>query len=141
MPANKRESKQPTYLVCIGRRAHRLQHPRSVAGEAPRASDMLAPMRQSTTPVTLFEEIENNVTGKLTYTKLDSDYLQTDENLGRMASYLIETYKPQFTTVHLVCVDHFAHADGRDSERVRKAVAGVDNAMGGSPKALTAQVF
>ena len=47
-----------------------------------------------------------------------------------MASYLIETYKPQFTTVHLVCVDHFAHADGRDSEHVRKAVAGVDNAIG-----------
>lgn len=47
-----------------------------------------------------------------------------------MTSYIIETYKPQFTTVHLVCVDHFAHADGRDSKNVRKAVAGVDNAIG-----------
>ena len=93
-------------------------------------SDRLAPMRKHTSPATLFEDVEMNATGKLDGTKLNSDYLLMDENLGRMASYLIETYKPQFTTVHLVCVDHFAHADGRDSENVRKAVAGVDNAIG-----------
>ena len=93
-------------------------------------SDRLGPMRKHTSPVTLFEEVEKNATGKLDGTKLNSDYLQMDENLSRMTSYLIETYKPQFTTVHLVCVDHFAHADGRDSENVRKAVAGVDNAIG-----------
>ena len=93
-------------------------------------SDRLGPMRKHTSPATLFEEIEKNATGKLDGTKLNSDYLLMDENLSRMTSYLIETYKPQFTTVHLVCVDHFAHADGRDSENVRKAVAGVDNAIG-----------
>ena len=93
-------------------------------------SDRLAPMRKHTSPVTLFEEVEKNATGKLDGTKLNSDYLLMDENLSRMTSYLIETYKPRFTTVHLVCVDHFAHIDGRDSENVRKAVAGVDNAIG-----------
>lgn len=96
----------------------------------PDGSDRLGPMRKYTSPATLFEEVEENATGKLNGTKLNSDYLLMDENLGRMTSYLIETYKPQFTTVHLVCVDHFAHADGRDSENVRKAVAGVDNAIG-----------
>jgi predicted AlkP superfamily pyrophosphatase or phosphodiesterase len=93
-------------------------------------SDRLGPIRKYTTPATLFEEVEKNATGKLDGSKLNSDYLLMDENLSRMASYLIETYKPQFTTVHLVCVDHFAHNDGRDSENVRKAVAGVDNAIG-----------
>ncbi|MBL0745592.1 alkaline phosphatase family protein [Chryseolinea sp. Jin1] len=93
-------------------------------------SDRLAPMRKHTSPPSLFAEVEQNATGKLDHTKLNSDYLLMDENLGRITSYLIETYKPQFTTVHLVCVDHFAHADGRDSENVRKAVAGVDHAIG-----------
>lgn len=97
---------------------------------AKRDGDMLAPMRSHTVPATLFEEVEKNATGKLDAIELNSDFLSMDENLGRMTSYLIETYKPQFTTVHLVCVDHFAHADGRDSENVRKAVAGVDNAIG-----------
>jgi len=97
---------------------------------AERQGDPLAPLRKTVSPSTLFEEIEKNATGKLDGPKLNSDYLQMDENLGRMTSYLIETYKPRFTTVHLVCVDHFAHADGRDSENVRKAVAGVDNAIG-----------
>ncbi|MEJ7644923.1 MAG: ectonucleotide pyrophosphatase/phosphodiesterase [Chryseolinea sp.] len=93
-------------------------------------NDRLGPMRKHSSPATLFEEIEKNATGKLDGTRLDSDYLLMDENLGRMASYIIETYKPQFTTVHLVCLDHFAHNDGRDSENVRKALAGVDNAIG-----------
>ncbi|HEY5751253.1 MAG TPA: ectonucleotide pyrophosphatase/phosphodiesterase [Chryseolinea sp.] len=96
----------------------------------PDGSDRLGPLRKHTSPPSLFADIEANATGKLDGTKLNSDYLLMDENLGRMTSYLIETYRPQFTAVHLVCVDHFAHADGRDSENVRKAVAGVDNAIG-----------
>jgi hypothetical protein len=77
-------------------------------------------MRQQTTPKGLFEEIEQKATGKLTADDLNSDFLILDQNIARMASYLISTYKPNLTTVHLLCVDHFAHEEGRQGDKCAK---------------------
>jgi predicted AlkP superfamily pyrophosphatase or phosphodiesterase len=92
-------------------------------------TDPLAPFRKYSMPAGLFEEMEKNATGKLYNQDLDG-HLSTDENLTRMASYLIETYKPNLTTIHLVCVDHYAHAEGRMGVDVKKAVANIDRNIG-----------
>jgi predicted AlkP superfamily pyrophosphatase or phosphodiesterase len=52
------------------------------------------PMRQQATPKGLMEEMEQKATGKLTSNDLNSDFLVLDQNIARMASYLIGTYKP-----------------------------------------------
>ncbi|MBA9076583.1 alkaline phosphatase family protein [Rufibacter quisquiliarum] len=79
----------------------------------------------------LWAELEQNATGKLEAHdfNLDKDYLSMDDNVARMAGYLLRKYKPNFTTVHLAAVDHAEHAQGRHGENVRKAVAGADHAI------------
>ncbi|KAA5547488.1 alkaline phosphatase family protein [Adhaeribacter rhizoryzae] len=80
------------------------------------------------TPAGLWQEIELNATGKLEANdfNMDKDYLVMDDNVARMAAYLIRKYRPNFTTVHLPVVDH---AEGRDGEQVRRAVTGADRAI------------
>jgi len=100
--------------------------------DAPRntkLADPLQPFRQYSKPAGLFEEMEKNATGKLYNHDLDG-HLSTDDNLARMASYMIETYKPNLITIHLVCVDHYAHMEGRLGLDVRKAVEGIDHNIG-----------
>src|SRR5690606_31969212 len=44
--------------------------------------------------------------------------------------YLIRQYKPVLTTVRLSCVDHFEHLQGREGDKVVRAVANADGAVG-----------
>ena len=98
--------------------------------------DRVAPMRQYTTPRGLWEEIEQNATGKLLYDDLNGDYLLLDENIARMGSYLIRKYKPRFTAVHFPCVDEAEHDEGRDGNKVRLAVASADKCIGNLLEAI-----
>lgn len=93
-------------------------------------ADKVKAIREKTTPRGLLEELEQNATGKLTQDNFNDDYLTKDENIGRMASYIIRTYKPNLVAVHLVCVDHFEHAEGRLGLMVRKAISNADRAVG-----------
>lgn len=97
-----------------------------------------AQLNPNVTPAGLFEEIQQEATGKLTYGKMTLDNLAIDENLGRIASYLLKKYKPNFTTVHIVCVDHAEHSTGRNSDEVRKALSSADHALGDILEAITA---
>jgi predicted AlkP superfamily pyrophosphatase or phosphodiesterase len=101
----------------------------SDAGRDMKLADPLTPFRKYATPAGLFEELEKNATGKLYNRDLDG-HLSTDDNLARMGSYIIETYKPNLITIHLVCVDHYAHAEGRMGIDVKKAVANIDRNIG-----------
>lgn len=92
-------------------------------------ADPLQPFRRWSTPAGLFEEMEQNATGHLYNADLDGA-LNTDDNLARMAAYLIEKHKPNLITVHLVCVDHMAHGEGRLGPDVKRAVLGVDHNIG-----------
>lgn len=87
--------------------------------------------RRSAAPAGLWEELELQATGKLEANEfnLDKDYLVMDENVARMAGYLIRKHKPNLVTVHLAAVDHAEHADGRDGDNVRRAVSGADRAI------------
>ncbi|HEV7378418.1 MAG TPA: alkaline phosphatase family protein [Dyadobacter sp.] len=80
-------------------------------------------------PKGLYEEIEQNATGKLEEIDFESDYLSMDDNMSRISGYLIRKYKPSFLAVHLVAVDHFEHEEGRDGDKVRSSLAGVDRGI------------
>lgn len=104
--------------------------------EVNRSIDRTTAIRREATPAGLFEEIEQFATGKLSGEDLNSDYFSMDENTGRMAAYLVKKYKPNFTTVHLVCADHAQHGEGREGMHVRQAVATADRAIGNILEAI-----
>lgn len=86
----------------------------------------------STTPAGLWNELQEKATGILEAADFNmvKEELIMDENVARMGAYIIKTYKPAFTALHLACTDHYEHAQGREGYLVRKAVAGADRALG-----------
>ncbi len=80
-------------------------------------------------PKGLFEEIETHATGSLEMNDYNLSSLSMDQNLGRIASYILQKYKPNLLTIHLPNTDGAQHRFGRESDMVRKAVAGADQAV------------
>lgn len=78
----------------------------------------------------LIDKIELNATGKLDGENMNEEYQSLDENAGRMAAYILKTYKPNFLAVHFAGVDGAEHEQGRDGNKVRLAVATADRAIG-----------
>lgn len=78
----------------------------------------------------LIEEIETNATGKLNGENMNEECLSLDENSGRMAAYILKTYKPALLAVHFACVDGAQHEQGRDGAKVKLALATADRAIG-----------
>jgi hypothetical protein len=87
-------------------------------------NDNAGGMSKEAYPAGLYEEIQENVGGKMA-----NNYFTADVNNARMTAYLIMKYKPSFTAVHLADVDHFEHEEGRDGDKVRSAVASADQAI------------
>lgn len=90
----------------------------------------IEPMRENETPKGLLAEMEVNVLGKLNEQTFNGDYLNREDRIGEMAGYILETYKPNLITVHLIATDHFQHVEGREGPMVRKSVAVTDRAIG-----------
>lgn len=80
-------------------------------------------MSKEASPAGLYEEIQENVGGKM------ANQFTSDVNNARMTAYLLMKYKPGFTAVHLADVDHYEHEQGRDGDKVRAAVASADQAI------------
>lgn len=99
-------------------------------------STQLSITREVATPKGLLEEIEMNATGKLRPEIFNNKYLLMDENISRMGTYLIEKYKPAFTALHFISVDHVTHTEGKDGDKVKQAVALVDRAVGSVVEAI-----
>jgi predicted AlkP superfamily pyrophosphatase or phosphodiesterase len=93
--------------------------------------DRLAITQRNATPQGFWEEVQREATGRLDANdfNLAKDYLSMDENVARIAAYIIRRYKPSFTALHLPAVDHAEHADGRDGTQVRRAVSGADRSV------------
>lgn len=53
-----------------------------------------------------------------------------DENVARIAAYVIKKDQPNLMAVHLFSVDHFEHMQGRQGDSVRAAVADADSSIG-----------
>ncbi|WP_339864265.1 ectonucleotide pyrophosphatase/phosphodiesterase [uncultured Algoriphagus sp.] len=90
----------------------------------------IEPMRAMETPKGLMAEMELNVLGKLNEKTFNGDYLNREDRIGDMAGYVLETYKPNLITLHLIATDHFQHSEGRNGPMVSKAVAATDRAIG-----------
>jgi len=90
----------------------------------------IEPMRDMETPKGLMAEMELNVLGKLNEKTFNGDYLNREDRIGDMAGYVLETYKPNLITLHLIATDHFQHSEGRDGPMVYKAIAATDRAIG-----------
>jgi predicted AlkP superfamily pyrophosphatase or phosphodiesterase len=92
--------------------------------------DRATPVRKHAIPKGIYEEIEQNATGKLDSTNMNDNYFSLDENAGRMAAYIFKKYKPNFLALHFATVDGEEHEFGRDADSVRLAVEANDRAIG-----------
>lgn len=53
-----------------------------------------------------------------------------DQNVAKIAAYVIKKDHPNLMTIHLFSVDHYEHMQGREGDSVKAAVAGADSAIG-----------
>ncbi len=53
-----------------------------------------------------------------------------NQNIGKIAAYIIKKSKPELMTIHVFSVDGAEHAQGRNGDRVQEAVADADEAVG-----------
>jgi predicted AlkP superfamily pyrophosphatase or phosphodiesterase len=91
--------------------------------------DEVKALYQESNPKTLFDEVQENAIGKLgEYRAVLNDYTN-DQNKARMAAYILRKYKPGFLAIHIGLTDHYQHEQGRDGDKVRSAVVGVDVAV------------
>jgi len=91
--------------------------------------DEIKALYKESNPKSLFDEVQENAIGKLgEYGAVLNDYTN-DQNKARMAAYILRKYKPAFLAIHIGLTDHYQHEQGRDGDKVRSAVVGVDVAV------------
>lgn len=90
----------------------------------------IEPMREMESPKGFLAEMEREVVGKLNERTFNGDYLNREDRIGEMAGYVLETYRPNLITLHLIATDHFQHEQGRDGPMVAKSLAATDRAIG-----------
>ncbi|TRZ43533.1 alkaline phosphatase family protein [Robertkochia solimangrovi] len=99
-------------------------------------SDRREATREFATPKGLFEEVTEYATGQMEKDAYNLTSFRMDENLGRIASHIIEKYKPNLLTVHFPNTDGAQHKMGREGDYVNRAIANADNAVGAIYDAL-----
>ncbi len=122
-----------SWPVSVGAPIH-YNLPENFSLKAP--GDRRGPISDAATPKGLFEEVMKAATGELEANDLNLRYYSMDENLGRMAGYIIRKYQPNFISVHIVGVDGAQHAEGREGRNVPRAVANADHAVGAIREAV-----
>lgn len=90
----------------------------------------IKPMEDNETPKGLLKEMELAVLGKMDTITFNGDYLNREDRTGEMGAYLLEKYKPNLMTIHLIATDHFQHEQGRNGKKVLTAIAAIDRAIG-----------
>jgi predicted AlkP superfamily pyrophosphatase or phosphodiesterase len=90
----------------------------------------IKPMEDNETPKGLLKEMELAVLGKMDTITFNGDYLNREDRTGEMGAYLLEKYKPNLMTIHLIATDHFQHEQGRNGKKVYTAIAAIDRAIG-----------
>ena len=82
------------------------------------------------TPAGFLDELEQNATGKLNHENFGAGSMNRAARTAAMANYIMNTYKPNLMTIHLITTDYAQHATGLKSDRVSAAVGGADHAVG-----------
>ena len=91
--------------------------------------DEVKALAQESNPKELFQEVQDYAIGKFGEFGATLDDYTSDQNKSRMAAYILKRYKPAFLAIHIGLTDHFEHEQGRDGDKVRAAVVGVDVAI------------
>lgn len=92
--------------------------------------DPIALIREHATPPGLLAEIEEEATGPLTADNFTVAHLVRDDLAGAAAAHLLERHRPRLLFLHLIHTDRRQHAEGREGDGVRRAVAVADRAVG-----------
>jgi len=82
------------------------------------------------TPLGLLDELEREATGRLSQETFAAGSMNRDARTAYMANYILNKYKPNLMTIHLITTDYAQHATGLNSDRVKAAVSSADNAIG-----------
>jgi predicted AlkP superfamily pyrophosphatase or phosphodiesterase len=80
---------------------------------------------QHSLPKGFYSEVKKEVFGGPD--KIDAG---KNQNVAKIAAYVISKSKPQLMTIHLFSVDHAEHMEGRQGVEVQEAVADADEAVG-----------
>jgi len=88
---------------------------------------------QYSLPKGFYAEVKKEVFGGAD--KIDAG---KNQNVARIAAYIIKKSQPQLMTIHLFSVDHAEHMEGRYGKEVQEAVADADDAVGIIVEALKA---
>jgi predicted AlkP superfamily pyrophosphatase or phosphodiesterase len=80
---------------------------------------------QYSLPQGFYAEVKKEVFGGVD--KIDAG---KNQNIGKIAAYVIKKSKPELMTIHVFSVDGAEHAVGRSGTRVQEAVADADAAVG-----------
>ncbi|TCD08272.1 alkaline phosphatase family protein [Pedobacter frigidisoli] len=91
--------------------------------------DEIKAMLLESNPKSLFQEVQNLAVGQFVEYGATIDFYTSDQNKSRMAAYILKRYKPSFLALHIALLDHFEHEQGRDGDKVRSALVGVDVAI------------
>ena len=81
-------------------------------------------------PPGLFEEVVQYATGEMEMNDYNLTSLSMDDNLSRIAGYIIRKYKPDLLTIHFPNTDGAEHKEGLNGELVERAIANADHAVG-----------
>jgi predicted AlkP superfamily pyrophosphatase or phosphodiesterase len=88
---------------------------------------------QYSLPQGFYAEVKKEVFGGIN--KIDAG---KNQNIAKIAAYVIKKSKPELMTIHVFSVDGASHAVGRNGTRVQEAVADADAAVGIIVEALKA---
>ena len=80
---------------------------------------------QYSLPQGFYAEVKKEVFGGVD--KIDAG---KNQNVAKIAAYVIQKSKPGLMTIHLFSVDHAEHVTGRQGAEVQEAVADADEAVG-----------
>jgi predicted AlkP superfamily pyrophosphatase or phosphodiesterase len=89
---------------------------------------------QYSLPQGFYAEVKKEVFGGVD--KIDHG---NNQNIAKIAAYIIKKSKPELMTIHVFSVDGASHAEGRNGVRVHEAVADADAAVGFIVDALKAE--
>lgn len=93
-------------------------------------ADQMEYLKGYCTPKGLLDTLETYATGKLRDENFTAGSVNRDAYEAYMTNFIMNHYKPALLTLHLITTDYAQHQTGLSTDRTRRAVESVDNAVG-----------